>query len=143
MKCDELKADNIFVFGEECLAYRKSEVDEAIAELKEKYKKLTKDHDHAIQACCDADKAMAKLKEEIKKTQEIANEQTFKLCVEKENVWQLEKELRKQKRERCLAMAKACNLMLVLRPFFTHKEYIRKWVERGNKWIDLADKFNG
>lgn len=28
----ELKADNTFVFGEECLAYKKSEVDAVIAE---------------------------------------------------------------------------------------------------------------
>ena len=34
MKCDELKADKTFVFGEECEAYKKSDVDEAIAELK-------------------------------------------------------------------------------------------------------------
>ena len=30
----ELKADNTFVFGEECLAYKKSEADKVIAELK-------------------------------------------------------------------------------------------------------------
>lgn len=35
----ELKADNTFVFGEECLAYKKSEADAFIAELKEKHKK--------------------------------------------------------------------------------------------------------
>lgn len=87
---------------------------EAIAELKEKYKKLTKDHDHAIQACCDADKAIAKLK----------------------------KQLRKQKRKRCVAMARACHFMMAMR-LFPNKEYIRKWVERGNQWIDLADKFKG
>jgi len=32
----ELKADKTFVFGEECEAYKKSEVDKVIAELKER-----------------------------------------------------------------------------------------------------------
>ena len=45
----------------------------------------------------EADEAIAELKEEIKRTQEIANEQTFKLCVEKENVCQLERLLQEQK----------------------------------------------
>lgn len=79
MKCDKLKVQKIgdlcfdFKMGKniEPYYYRKSEVYAAIAELKE----------------------------EIKKTQEIANEQTFKHCVEKENVCQLEELLRKQKIE--------------------------------------------
>lgn len=58
-----------------------------------------------------------------------------------EAIAELKQQLRKQKRERCLAMAKACNLMLVLRHSFPHKKYIQKWFERCNKWIDLADKF--
>lgn len=77
MKCDELKVQKIgdlcfdFKMGKniEPNYYRKSEVDAAITELKE----------------------------EIKRTQEIANEQTFKLCVEKENVWQLELLFQEQK----------------------------------------------
>ncbi|MEE0937701.1 MAG: hypothetical protein UIG52_06690 [Bacteroidales bacterium] len=92
MKCDKLKVQKI---GDLCFDfkvgknippyyYRKSEVDEAIAELKE----------------------------EVKKTQELANEQTFKLCVEKENVCQLEQLFQKQKDKadklyhclRCLVM---------------------------------------
>lgn len=36
-------------------------------------------------------------------------------------------------------MARACHLMPEV-IHFPHKEYIRKWVERGNKWIDFADK---
>lgn len=32
----ELKADKTFVFGEECEAYKKSEADKVIAELKDK-----------------------------------------------------------------------------------------------------------
>lgn len=80
MKCDELKVQKIgdlcfdFKMGKniEPYYYRKSEVDAAIDELKK----------------------------EIKRTQKIANEQTFKLCVEKENVWQLEELLRKQKIKR-------------------------------------------
>lgn len=86
MKCDELKVQKIgdlcfdFKMGKniEPYYYRKSEVDAAIDELKK----------------------------EIKRTQKIANEQTFKLCVEKENVWQLEELLRKQKIKRAEAMAK-------------------------------------
>ena len=34
----QLKADLTFVFGEECLAYKKSEADKVIAELKTDYK---------------------------------------------------------------------------------------------------------
>lgn len=45
MKCDELKADNTFVFGEECLACKKSEVDAAIAELKAENERLKKKMD--------------------------------------------------------------------------------------------------
>jgi hypothetical protein len=37
MKCDKLKADKTFVFGEECEAYKKSEVDSAIDELKREH----------------------------------------------------------------------------------------------------------
>lgn len=37
----------------------------------------------------------------------------------------LKQQLRKQKRQRCLAMAKACNLMLVLRPFFPHLKWYK------------------
>lgn len=36
----ELKADNTFVFGEECLAYKKSEADKVIAELEAKIERL-------------------------------------------------------------------------------------------------------
>lgn len=35
----ELEADNTFVFGEECLAYKKSEADKVIADLEESHKK--------------------------------------------------------------------------------------------------------
>jgi hypothetical protein len=52
---------------------------------------------------------------------------------------ELEKQLRKQKRKRCLAMARACHLTIPLR-LFPDKEYILKWAKRGNKWIDFADK---
>lgn len=36
----ELKADKTFVFGEECLAYKKSEADKVIAELKQEIERL-------------------------------------------------------------------------------------------------------
>lgn len=36
----ELKADNTFVFGEECLAYKKSEVDAVIAEKDAEIRRL-------------------------------------------------------------------------------------------------------
>ena len=39
----ELKADNTFVFGEECLAYKKSEADKVIAELKQQIEILQKE----------------------------------------------------------------------------------------------------
>lgn len=72
--CDELKAMKVIdAYQLECddndLVYRKSEVDKVIAEK---------------------DKEIAELKEEV-------NEQTFKLCVEKENVCQLEQLFQKQK----------------------------------------------
>lgn len=72
-----------------------------------------------------------------------------KLCIEQaakqiEETHSAYKELneiiRKQKRKRCIAMARACHLMLAVL-FCPSKEYFRKWAERGNKWIDLADKF--
>ena len=40
----ELKADKTFVFGEECEAYKKSEADKVIAELKESVKGLILDN---------------------------------------------------------------------------------------------------
>lgn len=58
--------------------------------------------------------------------------------LEMEN-FKLKEQLRKQKRKRCIAMARACHLMLGVR-LFPNKEYVLKWAERGNKWIDLADK---
>lgn len=36
----ELKADNTFVFGEECLAYKKSEADKVIAEKDKEIRRL-------------------------------------------------------------------------------------------------------
>lgn len=59
-----------------------------------------------------------------------------------EAIAELKKQLRKQKRKRCIAMARDCHLMLSVL-LFPSKEYFRKWAERGNKWIDLADKFKG
>jgi len=52
---------------------------------------------------------------------------------------ELEELLRKQKRKRCIAMARACHLTMLV-PLFPNKEYFRKWAERGNKWIDFANK---
>lgn len=74
MKCDELKAVTVID------AYQVEWDDNELVCLKS-----------------EVDEVIAKLKEEIKKTQKIANEQTFKLCVEKENVSQLEQLIQKQK----------------------------------------------
>lgn len=73
MKCDNLTVIDVDTMGDIRVLsgqyYSKPEADEAIAELKEKYDK----------------------------EREIANEQTFELWVEKENVCQLELLWQKQK----------------------------------------------
>lgn len=81
MKCDKLKAMNAVDAYEE---YENNILDES------------KHHYYNKQ---EVDEAIDELKEEIKRTQELDNEQTFKLCVEKENVWQLEEQLQEKKKE--------------------------------------------
>lgn len=118
MKCDELKVQKIgdlcfdFKMGKniEPNYYRKSEVDAAIDELKE----------------------------EVKKTQELANEQTFKLCVEKEI-------------KRAEAMARQCAAQywtmrvkatyetdIECRLFFMSRYHF--WKRWNKRWLEIADK---
>ena len=88
----------------------------------------------------EADEAFAELKEEIKKTQELANEQTFKLCVEKENVCQLEQLFRKQKYKRCLKLSKCCHLKSYIAYCERDAKSWERWRKWYYRWRYIADK---
>ena len=107
----ELKADNTFVFGEECLAYKKSEADKVIAELEEKHKTEVKEL-----LCLIRDK-----------------ENNFNRAFDSE-----EKEIRHHKYKRCLAMARWCNERHTFNETNEKRTWLHKW---HNRWLELAEKF--
>ena len=82
MKCDELKADKTFVFGEECEAYKKSEADKVIADLEESHKK-------------EVGQLLIEIAE-LKKEKELVIEQTAEVINGQE------RELRRHKHKRCM-----------------------------------------
>lgn len=104
MKCDELE----YRFLGDCFMYDADEVDEAIAELKAE-KAQAEDNAAFWKAKCeelrshvfnassqiidgisDKNSEIEMLKQKLKDLQEYTTEEVNKLCVEKENVWQLE-----------------------------------------------------
>lgn len=155
MKCDKLKAmsavdayeeyENNIIDESKHHYYNKQEVNEAIAELKEKYKKLTKDHDHAIQACCDADKAISELKAEIEILKnahyaEIGDLEDSHLeeitYLGMEN-YRLKEQIRKYKMMRAFYNADVC---IKKSAGANSEKKLQKWLNRYERWIDIAYK---
>ena len=105
MKCDELKAKSVTLDGEPNI-YKKSDVDAAIAELKQKLHDAEMAKDDAEAANTEYRDDIRKLKAENEWWKQYASEQTEKLNVEKENVIQLERCWKETKRALWLARAK-------------------------------------
>lgn len=111
----ELKADKTFVFGEECLAYKKSEADNVIAEK---------------------DKQIAGLRNEAD-IYKAKYEQEYDIAVHNEKqLSAMRIELRHHKYKRCLAMAEVLEHVC---PMTNRKA---KWRDKWHKrWLTLADKY--
>lgn len=113
----KLKADNTFVFGEECLAYKKSEADKYIGELKKERDWLAKDRAQAY--------------DDLEKRAQL-------------NIKQ-EESIRHHKYRRCLENAERCNDKID-NPvqYDDHDDWliITEFWERWHKrWLELAEKF--
>lgn len=125
MKCDELKA---FEVGLGQMLEDGGPV--VIAVDENNNPRLLKEEKVYLKS--EADKVIAENDAEIKELKERAtllecdaqNEHNAAVAVRMENL-KLKHLLRKQKRKRCLAMARACHLMLSVR-LFPDKEYFRK-----------------
>lgn len=113
----ELKAYNTFVFGEECLAYKKSEDDAVIAEKDAEIARL---------------KAIRKVHVEAIGSMEAGLQQD-------------EEEIRHHKYKRCLAMAAYChtNVHCIMgHRLCALADWKKEWFERWRKrWLELAERF--
>ena len=109
----ELKADNTFVFGEECLAYKKEDADKVIAELKEKRDTAEKLLNKALDCVSNGKNHMMSLARKN-------NHANYK---------------------RCLAMANGCEYLCAhyqFREVYKKRDFFRKWIFR---WFAIAEKF--
>lgn len=163
----ELKADKTFVFGEECEAYKKSDVDELLAEKDAAIAELKKQlHDLCAQSMDVSGKTIDKVSELMAENERLKNEPCndgekcnayWKLYAENES---LKKEisditdgfcdsththieeLRHQKYKRCLDKAELCKSKRIdaanYRITREKWEFYDKWHKR---WLELAKKF--
>lgn len=124
----ELKADNTFVFGEECLAYKKSEVDKVIE---------------------NKDKEIASLKDSIGKLLKAETEQVIDEVLQRciiygegfvpvEHAMRLVAELRHQKYKRCLDKAKYWVAVFYQSVDDRHRRSAEK---HHYEWLELAKQF--
>jgi hypothetical protein len=122
----ELKADKTFVFGEECEAYKKYEADKVIAELKTN---LSEIQSQKMQLEDD----VALLRHNNAELKESAKNLIL------DNYLQ-NKEIRRQKYKRCLALAMWCWSVKELNRYGDqdYMDFAEKWRQR---WLKIAEKF--
>lgn len=143
MKCDELKAfncveSNLQEFCPPRLVYPKPDVDAAIAELKDKLREQTTSSESGWkEAGMYHAHVASKIKELYEKDKQIAELKrmdTYRVFDSEE------KELRHQKRKRCLRNAESCMYKAWYYEVHDSNAAKRMWKWQ-NRWLSLADKF--